>query len=185
MRESLHTLNIEYFPNPIIDPSFTSVIKTFRNLIYLDVTTACHDSQCIFNLNNDDVAELAMALPRLEFLLLGYLCDKNTCATTVACLLQLSVHCARLESLEIHFNTTNIVDDLKNVSEDPRFQELHSLQKCALSCLDVHTLPLTLDKSEFKTVACGMTAIFPNLERCDGWGELGCALVEAQGQSKA
>ena len=181
VRESLRTLDIAAFPDPIIDSSFTSVIQTFRNLAYLIVAVVCCNGQCVFNLNNDDVAELAMALPRLEFLLLGYPCDKNTCATTVACLLPLSVRCARLQSLWIHFNTMNIVDDIKTISEDPRFQRLRSLRKCALSCLNVHKLPLTLDGSELETLARGMTDIFPNLECCDGWDEFNSKLAEVQG----
>jgi hypothetical protein len=40
--------------------------------------------------------------------------------------------------MEIHFNTTNIVDDSKDISENLRFQELHSLPKCTLSRLDVY-----------------------------------------------
>ena len=181
MRGPLDTLNTENFPEPTIDPSFTSVIQTFRNMVYLNVAVVCRNGQCVFNLNNDDVAELAMALPRLEFLLLGYPCDKNTCATTVACLLPLSVRCARLQSLWIHFNTMNIVDDIKTISEDPRFQGLRSLQKCALSRLNVHKLPLTLDGSELETLARGMTDIFPNLECCDGWDEFNSKLAEVQG----
>jgi len=172
MRGSLESLNIGNFCDPIINPSFTSVIQTFRNLVYLTVGILCRGRQCIFKLNNDHVSELAIALPRLKSLLLGYPCGKNTCATTVACLLPISVHCVRLQSLKIHFNTTNIIDDLRNISEDPRFQELRSLRKCALSCLGVHEMPLALDKSKLETVARGMMVIFPNLKRCEGWGEL-------------
>ena len=119
----------------------------------VDCHREVHNGPCVFKLNNDNVSELVMALPRLDFLLLGYPCNKNTCATTVACLLPISVHCAGLQSPEIHFNTTNIVDDLENISEDPRFQELRFLQKCALSCLEVHEIPLTIDESEFETGA--------------------------------
>jgi len=185
MRESLESLEIGDFPDPIIDVSFVSIIQTFRNLAHLNVMVDCygedHNGQCVFKLNNDNVAKLAMALPQLDYLLLGYPCHKNTCATTVACLLPISVHCVRLQSLEIHFNTTNIVDDLKNISEDPRFQELHSLRKCALSCLDVYQTPLTFDKSDFETLARGMRAIFPNLERCDGWNEFNRELAGFRG----
>jgi len=171
MRGSLEFLNIGNFPDPIIDPSFTSVIQSFRNLVHLIVPVECCDDQCVFKLDNDNVAELAMALPRLENLLFGYPCDQNTCATTVACLLPISVLCTWLQSLEIHFNTTNIAGDLESVSEDSRFQELRSLQKCALSCLDVQGIPLTVDESEYETLARGMTVIFPNLGRCDGWDD--------------
>ena len=74
---------------------------------------------CSFKLNNDNVAELTMALSQLESLLLGRPCSSDACATTAACLLSISVHCAELRELEIHFNATNIVDDLENISDDP------------------------------------------------------------------
>jgi len=92
--------------------------------------------------NNDDVAELATTLSQLESLILGPACSENTCATTVACLLQISVHCIRLEKLAIRFNTTNIVDDFRDISKGHRFQELHSLPRCTLSCLDISQIPL-------------------------------------------
>ena len=54
------------------------------------------------------------------------------------------------------------------------------MRSLALSCLKVHEIPLTIDESEFETVARGMTAIFPNLERCDGWDEFNRELAEIQ-----
>jgi len=172
VRGSLESLNIKHFPDPIIDPSFTSAIQIFQNLVHLSIMVVCSDGQCAFKLNNDNVVELSMALPRLNHLLLGYPCGENTCATTVACLLPISVHCPGLQFLGIHFNTTNIVDDLKNISEDPQFQELRSFRRCDLSRLYVYRVPLTPDKSGLKTVARVMMDIFPNLEHCDGWGGL-------------
>ena len=135
----------------------------FRNLAHLNIHAFCYEGQCIFKLKNDDVAELAMALPQLEHLHLGFPCQENTCATTAACLLQLSVHCLKLGHLSIHFNTTNIVDDFKNILVDPQFRELRSLPKCRVSCLDVEDILLTLNTSDAKTVVDGMRGIFPNL----------------------
>lgn len=43
-----------------------------------------------------------------------------------------------LEKLEVHFNTTNIVDIIKNVAGNPRFEELRSLPGWMLSYLGVH-----------------------------------------------
>jgi hypothetical protein len=181
VKESLKILNVEHnLSGPIIDASFASPIQTFRSLVCLNVGTRCHDvtrdGRCTFKLNNDDITELAMALSQLESLLLGRTCPQNTCATTVACLLQISVHCVKLRRLEIHFNTTNIVNDFKNVSEDSRFQELRLLPRCTLSCLDVGLIPHTLDEPGFETVVNGMVNIFPSLERCaditGAWNEL-------------
>ena len=187
VKESLKVLNIGSLPNPIIiDISFTS-IRLFQNLVHLNVETDCHDDdegQCTFKLNDSNVTELATALPRLESLLLGHACFANSCATTVACLLPISVHCVELQKLEVHFNTTNIVDNLKDVSEDTRFQELRSLPRCSLLRLDVYRMPLTLDDTGFETVASGMIIIFPSLWACDGlddaWGELSERIAKIQ-----
>jgi len=168
LKKSLESLKVEAHLDPILDASFASQIKLFRNLVSLAIDAHCHDMdgvrQCIFKLNNEAVAELAMALPQLEYLFLGRPCFEDTCATTVACLLSISVHCLKLKELQIHISTTNIVDDLKNISEDPRFQELWSLPKCTLTDLDMPQKGIPLDGPGFEIVANGMVDIFPSLK---------------------
>ena len=178
LEQSLESLTVEGIPSPIIDGSFVSPVRVFRNLVRLSMEIFCHDEesgdQCMFKLEDDDIAKLATALSQLESLTLGCACFENACATTVVCLLPISVHCVKLQNLEVHFNTTNIIDDLKNVLEDPRFQGLSSLPRCALSRLDVSDIPLALDEPGLETVANGMVGILPSLERCVGfepaWG---------------
>lgn len=175
MKESLEFLTVENHPGTVTDVSSTSTIQIFRNLVDLNMDAFCHgggyDYECAFKLNNDDVAELAMALPRLESLTLGRPCFKNTCVTTVACLLQISVRCPKLTRLLIHFNTIDIVGDFENIPEDPRFEELRWLPRCALLFLDIWETPLTLDKPGFETVASGMVDIFPSLRNFRWFGE--------------
>jgi len=176
IEESLRALRVEA-PSiaPMIDAFFVSAIRMFRNLVDLNVDSYCRSERCAFELNNDNVTELAMALPQLESLLLGYPCDKNTCVTTVACLLQISVRCTKVQKLGIHFNTTNIVGDLKAISVDPRLQELLLLPRCQLWYLGVTRIPLVLDESDFETVLDGMRSILPSLRGFSGasvWGEL-------------
>jgi len=173
VKESLECLKVEELDllGPTIDVSFAVTIKIFRNLAHLDVGAFCYEKgrgRCIFKLKNNDVVALAMALAQLESLLLGYPCFENTCATTVACLLPISVYCVKLRKLEIHFNTTNIVGDLRNSSGDPRFQELLLLPRCPLSCLEVFQIPLTLDEPGFGIVVNWMVNIFPSLKSCEG-----------------
>ena len=181
-RESLETLNIAGLPNPIIDVSFVSPIQMFHNLAFLNVVASCYDDRCAFELNNDNVAELAKALPHLSFLCLGHPCSKSTCATTIACLLPISCCCLELESLEIHFNTAKIVEDFKSVSTDPQFERLRSLPKCSLSRLELWQAPLALDEHGIETVANGMVIVFPLLECCIGlgkvWGEVSSRISE-------
>ena len=176
IRESLALLNLEFPPTVPVNISSTSPIQNFRNLAFLYANIPCDEGGCIFKLDNDNATELAMALPQLEYLFLGSPCSENSCATTVACLLQISVHCPHLYSLGIHFNTTDIVGDLKSISVDPRFRELRSLPRCPLSYLKVRELPLVLDESDFDAVADGMKGIFPNLKgfetKISTWCEL-------------
>ena len=188
MKGSLESLTVNNSPGLTIDVSFASPIQIFRNLVDLNVLVRCHEEhnegQCSFKLNDNNVAELAIALPRLEVLLLGHPCRENTCATTVACLFLISVHCVELRKLEIHFNTADIIDDLKDLSEDPRFQELRSLPRCTLTWLNAYQTPLTLDEPGFETVANGMVSIFPCLGCCEGveeiWDEISEKIVEIQ-----
>jgi len=186
VKGSLRYLKVRDFnPScPIVDASFASTVQIFQNLVHLDVGIDCpcefNEGRCTFKLNDGNVAGLATALPRLESLFLGRPCFENTCATTVACLLPISVRCPRLEKLEVHFNTTNVVDDVNNILGDPRFEELRSLPKCTLSTLDVHRTPLALDKPGFDIVVGGISVIFPSLEHCQGrdrpWIELSTAI---------
>jgi len=178
-KESLEVLNIEGSLVPIIDASFVSPIRRFQNLGHLSVEVYCHGEddggRCIFKLDNDNVTELAMALTQLESLLLGRACFENTCTTTVSCLLPISVHCVKLKKLEIHFSTTNIVEDFKNI---PRFQQSRSLPRYPLARLGVYRTPLSLNEPGFETVAKGMIDIFPSLERCEGLERIWDRLTE-------
>ena len=172
LKESLKSLNVGRSLSSSVNVSLISTIRIFHNLATLDVGVRCHDKDiwgsCTFKLNNNNVAELAMALPQLDYLRLGYPCSENACATTAACLLLISVHCIRLRVLEIHFNTTNIVGDLENISKDPQFEELRFLPRCTLLWLEVFQMPLDLDESNLDTVASGMVNIFPSLGGCRG-----------------
>ena len=185
VKESLRSLTAEDFHDTVIDASFSSTVQMFRNLARLNVPYCCFpngEDRCTFKLNDDNVTELVTALPRLKDIILGRPCSENTCATTVACLLSISVRCVELQGLTIHFNTTKVVDDLKNISEGPRFRELRSLPRCTLWRLKVFQIPLALDEPGFEAVTVGMVNIFPSLKRCEGfdegWRELNKKLKE-------
>ena len=83
MKESLESLKVEDLPTPIIDSSFTSPIRMFHNLIILNLGARCHnvgsEGKCAFKLNNADVTNLTIALPRIRKNLADYatLCDAN------------------------------------------------------------------------------------------------------------
>ena len=189
MKESLRILNIKYLDDLVVDAPFIFPTKIFRNLISLNIGARCRDEdgndRCVFKLNDDGVTELAVALPQLGALFLGHPCSKNTCATTVASLLQISTHCINLQNLTIHFNTINIVNDLKIMSQDPRFQTLRSLPRCTLPRLGVYLTPLALDESGLETVAQEMFDIFPYLTHfeaiADTWDKISERIIKLRG----
>ena len=196
MKKSLRSLSVEDTSGSIIDVTFTSTIQMFSNLVTLQAEMYCHDDgeegECTFKLNNDDVAKFAMSLPQIEYLLLGYPCAKNTCATTVACLVPISAYCVKLRDLGIHFNTTNILDDLESVSKDPKFQALRSLPRRALTRLNVYYTPLALDGLDLETAVKGMVDIFPSLERCGSapradrvWGTISGIIDKLRGNERS
>ena len=123
-----------------------------------------------------------MALTQIESLLFGRGCFENTCSTTVACLLPISVYCVKLGDPEIHFNTTDIVDDVKNILEDPQLQQLRSLPRCSPTRLGTFLILLSLDKHGFEILLDGMMDIFPPLESCGGtesdWHKLSRRLMD-------
>ena len=178
VKASLKSLKVEGSSGLVIDVFFTSPFRTLRNLVDLCVEVGCpyEADKCAFKLDDDSITKLVMALPQLQGLYLGSPCRKNTCTTTVASLIPISVHCVKLRQLGIHFNTTNIIEDLVNISKDPRFQHIRSLPRCTLSRLFVGEIPLTLDGPGFETVVDGMIDIFPSLERCvaigPDWNEI-------------
>ena len=72
MKESLRSLDVRDAYGYFLDASFTSPFQLFRNLISLNVDIYCDDEdpniRCAFELDNDNVTKLTMALSQLESL---------------------------------------------------------------------------------------------------------------------
>ena len=178
------------FHDPVpIDAAFISPLSRFSNLIVLHVRSHCSEaSGCVFSLTNQNVAQLSVGLPRLELLELGRVCAINTCPTTVACFLALSVHCGRLHTLRTHWSTTNLISDIRSLSEDPDFRDLSgSPARCALTNLHTGSLPFPQDASDedVTALAMGLLKIFPCLLRVfsrsePGWNVLDLRVRELQ-----
>ena len=179
VRETLKSIDCSR--DTIIDFTFLSSIVNFRNLVRLRVAGDCSNVEgCIFHLTDDDVENLAAALPRLTNLQLVRPCQLNSCKTTVSCLLSLSTHCLGLEFLEIHFNTRTIVADIQRLLGGSPGRDK---AKCELWYLKVGYLPLEVRGEDIETVAMGFKAIFPLLVSCHGrgqWLSVGVALAKVQ-----
>ena len=145
-----------------IDSTLVSSIIKFQNLVTLEVQLNCFRAgTCIFHLTDDDMENLAIALPRLESLRLGQPCNFHTCKTTVAALMSISVHCLDLTVLEIHFSTLEIVRDLQRVLDRGAGRDD---AKCRVSDLPVGGLSFEVQKN-IETVVMGFRFIFPCLRR--------------------
>jgi len=158
-RESLEYIGCP--SNTIVDPTLLSSIITFRNLVALRVKSYCSDPEgCTFRLTDNDMENLATALPRLEMLELGRPCGFNSCSNTVASLLSISVHCLNLTVLETHFNTRTIVGDMQRLLDIDAGRDK---AKCKLKFLKSESLPFEVDGEDIETVVKGFRAIFPCL----------------------
>lgn len=185
IRSTLTTLNLRGRHD--VDPILISQICAFTNLTHLDVGCSCPKDRCIFALSDDDISNLSLALPRLERLMLGHQCDKNTCQTTFRSLLFLSARCPSLAFISIHFNTVQIARDIQSMMEtgDPSVKELReSPTRCQVVTPSVFQTPLSLvGPNELDVVKKGFLNVFPQLKGISRrYGRAWECLMEALGK---
>jgi len=71
-----------------------SPIMLFHGLVELTLESSCSGAgKCTFRLTDDDVAEIATALPKLVCATFRAVCFANSCQTTVSSLAFLSTRC--------------------------------------------------------------------------------------------
>lgn len=165
VRSTLTELNLS--DNYAVTPTLIAQICVFKNLTRLDAGYSCPKHECAFTLADDDLSRLSLALPRLEWLMLGRQCDKNTCRTTFRSLLFLSARCPKLAFISIHFNTIQIAQDIKSLfeTEDSGVKELRdSPTRCHIGTFSVYRTPLFLEGlEELDVVKRGFSNVFPRL----------------------
>ena len=77
-----------------VDAAFISPIMQLYGLVEMTLKSSCFNaSRRTFSLTDDDILEVAIALPRLKDAKLGYMCSTDSCQTTGSSLLSLSTHC--------------------------------------------------------------------------------------------
>ena len=150
----------------------------FVNLTTLNIPGLCPgDGTCAFSLTDNDVDRLAIALPRLTYLMLGVIrCGRNACKTTFRSYLSLSVYCSELCYLEIHINTDDILSDIRASlgAGDPEMGKPGPHRKCRLRLLDLNSTPLELPShSDCESIARGLLDVFPMLVMISVWDEQG------------
>lgn len=167
IRETLKCLHCPW--STIIDSALLSSIVNFRNLAVLCVQTHCSgEGGCDFHLTDDDMKNLASTLSRLKSLELGRPCLHDSCKTTVASLVSISIHCLDLTVLEVHFNAKTIVSDIQRLLGGGA--GLHEA-KCKLQSLYVGLSSLDISEEDIEPVAMGLRVIFPHITNL--WGSNG------------
>ena len=160
---------LENFPKVTIDTVFMSRVIQFRELTIFSVWSACSPVQgCAFILTDGDIEEIATALPRLEKATFGDVCSANSCRTTIKSLVSLSTHCRDLRFLEVHFNTTNLRDDLGLALTDPRLHDLPAHRTSDSFFLALSRAPCRISRHDFAPVLRGFRRIFPSLWQIRG-----------------
>jgi len=164
-RGTLKTLDLP--ATTTVDSTLLSSFARFWNLVTLRVRTRRSSGMegCTFYFTDNDVENLASALPRLNSLRLGVPCDGGSCSTTIASLMSVSVHCLDLEVLEIHFNTRTIVGDIRHMLDGDAGRDK---AKCQLQRLSVGSLLLQARGEDIKSIAMGLKVIFPHLKNIAG-----------------
>jgi hypothetical protein len=166
-----------HHPTLPFDSPLVSRFLPFTDLVNLSLKTGmgCLLRPCISQFTDQDVERLAIALPKLEVLILGWPCGEDTCPTTVRSLLFLSVHCTKLKHLNIHFHMMSLQADMVDTLGYAYSQGLHSRPKCALESLVTGEMRL---QSTDNTVVLpiGLLMIFPSLTklaaRSSTWAQL-------------
>lgn len=102
--------------NTPVGPILLYSISSFRNFVTLCVANDHCDKggACLFRLTDDDVENLAVALPSLVSLQLGKVCGFNTCCTSVSSLLSISIYCLGLTPRD----TQAIVGDIQRLLDE-------------------------------------------------------------------
>jgi len=164
------TLKFLHCPrNTPVDSALLSSASSFRNLVTLYAGNGFCEMGiiCTFGLTDNDVENLAVALPSLVNLQLGEACGSNSCRTTISSLLSISTHCLEITALEIHFNTQTIAIDIQRLLNEGSECDK---PRCALRNLSVGCLPLRVREEDIGPIAMGFTDIFPCLENFSSYG---------------
>ena len=183
------SLPILAYRHPILPmvSSLVSRVLPFTGLTEVFFDMGCCMRPCVSKFTDQDVEQLAIALPKLKALTLGgWPCSGDTCPTTVRSLLSLSVHCTKLDHLSIHFRTANLRADMLDLLGYAYSQGLQSRPKCPLGALVVGEMFPKLADYDPALISIGMLMIFPSLvklaTRSPVWAKVG-VMVKCLGQA--
>ena len=124
------------------NPNYRALLS-FRHLKQLEIDFSCHDS-CSSTIDDDMVADLTRAMPKLEILRLGEDPCKTPTGVTVNGLIGLAHRCPHLSELRIHFQAASLVDTTVVAATQSLSDHEPVVQRrdCALTDLEVGEIPI-------------------------------------------
>ena len=155
------------------NPSYSSLLP-FTQLTHLCIESSC-DNGCSSTVDDDIIADLARAMPKLQNLELGDIpCGKIPTGVTAEGLVALAHHCPDLTTLRIHFQADSLSDP-PAIDGVPRNTRSATPQRgCALKNLEVEHIPVPT--KSVSRVAVTLALIFPSIEYIDcfypNWSEV-------------
>ena len=95
---------------------------------------------------------------------------------------RLVVHCKRLRGVWIHFNATNLVNDMRFLLEDPDLRGLRELPtRCPLKHFDARRFRfLNETDRDITTTAEGSMNIFPSISAIASTSGIGWSMLESR-----
>ena len=141
------------------NPDYSS-LYTFKQLKHLEIEFSCHNG-CSSRVDDDIVAGLARAMPKLEILRLGKEPCRVQTGITLKGLVTLACRCPRLSKLCIHLRAQELAGAA--AGPGPSSQSEHAAiiprTNCALKNLQVGETPI--QEREVLPVALALIQIFP------------------------
>ena len=144
------------------NPNYSSLLP-FTQLETLDIEFSCDDG-CSSSVDDDIIADIAQAMPKLEILCLGRAPCRTPTGVTAKGLTTLAYHCLHLSTLRIHFQVASL--------HPPVIPEVTSSGQltvprgdCALTDLEVGEIPVPEESTS--AVALTLLHIFPHIENIE------------------
>ena len=141
-------------------PNYSSLLS-FKQLKTLEIQFSCDDG-CFSTVDDEIIASLAQAMPKLEILKLGEEPCETPAGVTVNGLVTLTSSCPHLSRLAIHFQADSLVSAANTASTTSLDDTLVvKREDCALTVLEVGEIPIPSGSA--MTVTLVLLQIFPHI----------------------
>ena len=141
-----------------------------KQLTTLEIFSLCSPDECSYELSDEDIEKLVMAMPKLKNLDLG----GNPCSTpannSVKSLIAIAKHCKRLEIMTIHINAGAVARIQNYSNNDPRKDPIlgdPALVGCPLQSIIFGPCKTIKDEGQATIFGLTLSQLFPRLTNLD------------------